>query len=106
MAGDKLVAQDIQAEVDRNFDAGTLDGLYTSTDGGKSWRYVKQGIRALTITTFALDPQTPTTLYAGSGGMVFKSTDSGQHWQDITQWVINPQAQPLPAARLPAGAQQ
>jgi hypothetical protein len=32
------------------------------------------------VTALAVDPSTPTTLYAGIGGGVFKSTDGGRSW--------------------------
>ena len=39
----------------------------------------------------ALDPHTPTTLYAGiSYGGVFRSTDSGDHWTAVNAGLTNP----------------
>lgn len=35
------------------------------------------------VVALAIDPQTPTTLYAGTGGGVYKSTDSGKQWTAI-----------------------
>ena len=38
----------------------------------------------MAIAALAIDPSTPTTLYAGtSGGGVFKSTDGGGSWRAI-----------------------
>ena len=52
-------------------------GVFKSTDGGASWGYIGpyQVVYAL-----AIDPQTPTTLYAGTYWEVFKSTDGGATW--------------------------
>jgi photosystem II stability/assembly factor-like uncharacterized protein len=72
--------------------AATLDGILKSTDGGTSWSPVNSGLpadagRGYGITSLAIDPQNPTTIYAGiyggnavrSGG-VFKTTDGGDSW--------------------------
>src|SRR5436309_7785248 len=78
--------------------AGTRAGLYKSTDGGGSWRGVNSGVPTLLLPRFggsaplyprinalAVDPRTPTTLYAGvsEGRSIFKSTDGGESWRDI-----------------------
>ena len=54
--------------------------VYKSTDGGASWNAVNTGLTNTQISTVALDPQTPTTVYAGTWGGVFKSTDGGGNW--------------------------
>jgi photosystem II stability/assembly factor-like uncharacterized protein len=72
--------------------AAALDGgLFKSTDGGASWAAVKlppeagplpggwhDGVDAL-----AIDPQSTSTLYAGSSYGVFKSTDGGTNWSAL-----------------------
>lgn len=56
-------------------------GIFRSTDGGGQWGAVNNGLPDdAYVETLALDPQTPTTLYAGTRSGVFKSTDSGGHW--------------------------
>jgi photosystem II stability/assembly factor-like uncharacterized protein len=38
----------------------------------------------LTVSTFAVDPQNPRTVYAGVGGRgVFKTTDGGTSWSAV-----------------------
>jgi photosystem II stability/assembly factor-like uncharacterized protein len=63
------------------------NGLFKSTDGGRSWRSL--GLKgALTV---ALDATSPEIVYAGAGGPpggvwkhgVFKSTDGGASWRPI-----------------------
>lgn len=61
-------------------------GVYKSTDSGASWRSVSTGISKPFITALAIDPITPTTLYAGTDqGMLFKSSDGGIGWSDAGQ---------------------
>jgi photosystem II stability/assembly factor-like uncharacterized protein len=73
-------------------DAG---GLWKSVDGGSSWQPKTETMPAISMGAVALDPNTPTTVYAGSGSLfnfgdfnaagVYKSTDGGNSWQ-----VLNP----------------
>ena len=45
----------------------------------------------LVIAALAIDPSTPTTLYAGtSGGGVFKSTDGGGSWRAVNDGMNTP----------------
>src|SRR5207249_3977118 len=61
-----------------------VGGVYKSTDGGTSWNAT--GVHNLRggigfTTALAIDPHTPTILYAGTErGGVFKSTDGGESW--------------------------
>ena len=67
------------------------DGIYKSTDAGKTWSY--SGLREThTISAIVIDPQNPDVVYASSLGHVFaddanrgifKSTDGGRSWQKI-----------------------
>jgi hypothetical protein len=46
-------------------------GVFKSTDGGSSWSAVNTGLPLPVVITFlALDPITPTTLYAGTSSFV------------------------------------
>ena len=59
--------------------AGTRSGLLKSTDGGESWN--SAGLAGQDVTVLAVDPITPSTLYAAAGDAnVYKSTDGGQSW--------------------------
>jgi Tfp pilus assembly protein PilF/photosystem II stability/assembly factor-like uncharacterized protein len=55
--------------------------VYKSTDGGDNWSQVT--FRYTYFWTLAIDPLTPTTLYAGSDDGVLKSTDSGRSWAEV-----------------------
>lgn len=75
-------------------------GVYKTTDGGKTWRNVLAGANASTgCAMLAMNPQEPNTLYAamwdfrrqawtfrsgGPGGGLFKSTDGGEKWTELT----------------------
>lgn len=62
-------------------------GVLKSTDGGTSWTAATSGLPPnVSFTSIAVNPQTPTTVYAGStdgsvsGAGIFKSTDGGATW--------------------------
>ena len=42
-----------------------------------------------TILSLAVDPSTPATLYAGTYGGTFKSTDGGAHWSGINNGLVS-----------------
>jgi photosystem II stability/assembly factor-like uncharacterized protein len=78
-------------ESDIRGDVITGDGVFQSTDGGKTWHYA--GLRDThTISGLAVDPKNPDVVYASSMGHVFKpnpergvfkTTDGGKSWQKI-----------------------
>jgi hypothetical protein len=51
-----------------------------STDGGAEWTVFTGPIASAVVTGFAINPQSPNTLYAASETGVFKSTDGGGAW--------------------------
>jgi photosystem II stability/assembly factor-like uncharacterized protein len=69
------------------------DGISKSINGGASWTSINNGLTlsyyggfyALSI---AVDPVTPSTLYAGSGGML-KSIDSGATWKSVNEGLLS-----------------
>ena len=59
-------------------------GVFKSTNGGGNWSAVNTGLTDTYVHALAIDPVTPTTLYAGTeGGGVFKSTDGGGNWSAV-----------------------
>jgi photosystem II stability/assembly factor-like uncharacterized protein len=75
-------------------------GVFKTTDGGKSWRKVLFRSNKAGAIDLIIDPSNPNVIYAGfwevfrtpysleSGGPgsgVFKSTDGGETWSDITR---------------------
>ncbi len=80
--------------VDPN-DPGTIytggrNGLHTSTDYGDSWTQLTSlAPGARDLNAIAIDPRDSNTIYRAEGielvqGEVFKSTDGGDTWQEIT----------------------
>ena len=75
-------------------------GVYKTSDGGKTWRKVLAGANGSTgCAMLAMSPLEPKTLYAslwdfrrqgwtfrsgGPGSGLFKSTDGGEHWTELT----------------------
>ena len=78
-------------------------GVYMTTDGGRSWRKVLAGANQWTgAVDLALNPSDPDVLYAamyqrlrrtwgfnggGPGSGIFRSTDGGENWTELTQGI-------------------
>ena len=78
-------------------------GVYKSTDGGESWDLVLEGANAYTgANEVHFDPRNPDVLYAamhqrfrnvaallngGPGSGIYKSTDAGQTWRELTSGI-------------------
>ena len=76
-------------------------GIFKSSDGGKTWRRVLQGINQQTGgVDISIDPKNPNVIFAslweayrtpwsmssgGPGSGLFKSTDGGDSWTEITK---------------------
>src|SRR5262249_10770840 len=58
--------------------------VFKTTDGGTSWNDASSGLPGSNdsfVSTLAIDPRTPSTVYAGTfGGEVFKTTNGGMSW--------------------------
>ena len=88
------------------YDANPDRGVYRSTDGGASWKkilYKNENVGAIDL---ALDPKNPRTVYASlwatrrppwsvyapsnlPGGGLYKSTDGGDNWKQLTGGLPN-----------------
>lgn len=82
------------------FTANADRGVFKSIDGGKSWRKVLYRNDSTGGMTLRMDPLNPRIIYAslwqayrnaysmssgGSGSGLFKSTDGGETWKEITR---------------------
>lgn len=56
-------------------------GVLKSSDGGAKWQ--SSGLAHSTVYALELDPETSTTLYAGTDTGLFNSTDAGASWQPL-----------------------
>ena len=74
------------------FYAGTTGGAYRSTDGTATWKKINTGLippeildasLALGVSSIAVDPRTPNTVYAGTNNGLFTSADMGETWYRI-----------------------
>ena len=60
-------------------------GVYKSIDAGETWSAANRGMMDYRISALAVAPQQPQTVYAGGDdGELFKSTDGGETWTDLT----------------------
>lgn len=57
-------------------------GLYTSTDGGKSWTAVPAFASTAVNSVYAV-PSLPGTTYVGTEGGVFETADGGVSWTNV-----------------------
>ncbi len=71
--------------------AGTLTGVYRSTDGGGHWQMISPaGSQEIhEVESVAIDPANPQIIYAGTWHLPWKTTDGGEHWTNIKQGVID-----------------
>ena len=82
------------------FKADQTRGVYKTTDGGKNWEQVLFADDQSGAVDLILDPKNPDVLYAttwelkrtpyslesgGPGSKMYKSTDGGANWEDLTQ---------------------
>jgi len=63
--------------------AGTEDdGIFKSSDGGKSWKKVNNGLPSLTIYSIAFDPKSDKIIYCGGFKTgVCRSDNGGESWK-------------------------
>src|SRR3989442_1234171 len=58
-------------------------GVFKSTNGGGGWSPVNTGLIATAVSSVALYPQDPRTIYAGTSDRIFKSSDCGSSWSAV-----------------------
>ena len=76
-------------------------GLFKSTDGGESWRSISAGLTPRAVNSLVVDPQTPSTLYAGNSIGVFKSADGGGSWRAFNAGLSKLDLRPVTLATDP-----
>ncbi len=61
----------------------TSNALYKSTDGGETWRQIKDGIPDNGLFTLAFDPKDQKKLYLSTDIGIFISNDAGEKWEHL-----------------------
>ena len=69
--------------------AGTLEGVFRSTDGGEHWEQISHDpVQIHEVQSVAIDPVDPDIIYAGTWHLPWKTTDGGATWTSIKQGII------------------
>ncbi len=70
--------------------AGTLQGVYRSSDSGATWAQISPpGSHEIhEIESLAVDPTNPDIVYAGTWHLPWKTTDGGKTWRNIKAGLI------------------
>jgi photosystem II stability/assembly factor-like uncharacterized protein len=73
------------------FVAGTLAGVFRSTDSGEHWAEMSPAgsTEIHEVESIAIDPTDPGTVYAGTWHLPWKTTDGGAHWSNIKEGLID-----------------
>jgi photosystem II stability/assembly factor-like uncharacterized protein len=71
--------------------AGTLDGVFRSTDAGATWKLISPAgsSEIHEVESVAVDPVDSNTVYAGTWHLPWKTTDGGKNWHSIKQGMID-----------------
>jgi photosystem II stability/assembly factor-like uncharacterized protein len=70
--------------------AGTLEGVFRSTDSGAHWERISPAGSAEIheVESLAIDPVDPNIIYAGTWHLPWKTTDGGKNWTSVKQGII------------------
>lgn len=70
--------------------AGTLQGVFRSSDAGATWTLISpEGSREIhEVESVAIDPRDPAIIYAGTWHLPWKTSDGGAHWENIKEGLI------------------
>lgn len=71
--------------------SGTLDGVYSSKDGGDSWQRISPANHGeiKNVESIAIDPNDRDVIYAGTWHLAWKTKDGGVIWHRINQGMID-----------------
>src|SRR5256886_7611931 len=71
--------------------AGSLTGVYRSTDDGNSWERITPAKHddLRNFYSLAFDPQDEKIIYAGTYHLPWKTVDGGKNWTSIKQGMID-----------------
>ncbi len=63
-------------------------GVIESFDSGATWRVINNGAFLQNTVYVAMQPGSPSTLFAGTMLGLFRTTDSGAHWIELTNGLV------------------
>lgn len=69
--------------------AGVLVAGGVARGGSSVWTAIGPGGAGADVRALAIDPGSPTTVYAGTAGGVYKTTNGGATWTTVNQGVTN-----------------
>jgi photosystem II stability/assembly factor-like uncharacterized protein len=74
----------------RIYVAGTLEGVFRSSDSGAHWERIspRENHEIHEIESLAIDPVNPNIIYAGTWHLPWKTIDGGKSWAYIKQGII------------------
>ena len=90
MRGQSVLALTQSISDPKTMVAGTLQGVFRSTDGGQRWKRIssEDNKEIHEVQSVAIDPHDPNIIYAGTWHLPWKTTDAGEHWDNIKQGII------------------
>lgn len=91
MKGQSIRALVVAPSDPKTFVAGTLQGVYRSTDAGVHWQLISPpgSLELHEVESIAIDPKDTKIIYAGTWHLPWKTTDGGAHWSNIKEGVID-----------------
>jgi len=76
--------------------AGTLAGVYKTTNGGEEWKEINSGLTSHDIKALVVHPKESNVVYCGTwGDGVFRSDNGGSSWYRLSAAQMDPRVQAL-----------
>ncbi len=91
MRGQSVRSMAISLSDPRSLVAGSLQGVFRSTDAGQHWKRISppDSAEIHEVESVAIDPVDPNIIYAGTWHLPWKTTDGGEHWDNIKDGIID-----------------
>ena len=83
----RILSLAIHPEYNSTIYAGTLgDAVYRSMDGANRWSIINAGLKehVMYVNGFIFHPESPDTVFAVTTVGIFKTTDAGQMWDELS----------------------